>query len=220
MDENKKKTLQNIEIAVLSILIIAMIVLIIYMVFIKKDDNKIINNNLDTIELKEVYEFKDEVQDRTDTFFVDTNGDVYLFSTYEYVSGYDESSIEEYNIKNVSAYKNNKTFRGIRIALNNIEKVYNIEYGTAGGHYFAFLTSDNRLYFTNDYSLYFFTNDELVDIVDVIDEEKCYKIDNNGNECSNYEDNCGVECAMWAYAINNKGVKIDLHNIERVLTEG
>lgn len=45
MDENKKKTLQNIEIAVLSILIIAMIVLIIYMVFIKKDNNEGVDNN-------------------------------------------------------------------------------------------------------------------------------------------------------------------------------
>ena len=220
MGENKKKMLQNIEIIGLSILIIVLLSLLIYMVFIKKEDNEIIDNNLDTIELKEVYEFKDEVQDRTDTFFVDTSGNVYLSSTYEYVSGYDESSIEEYNIKNVGAYKNNKTFRAIKLALNNIVKVYNVEYGTGGNHYFTFLTSDNQLYFTNDYALYLFTNNELVDIVNVIDEEKCYKIDNNGNECSNYEDNCGVACTMWAYAINNKGVKIDLHNIERLLTEG
>lgn len=45
MDENKKKMLQNIEIIGLSILIIVLLSLLIYMVFIKKEDNEGINNN-------------------------------------------------------------------------------------------------------------------------------------------------------------------------------
>lgn len=207
-EEKKKVMLKNIEIAVLSIIIVALLTLIIYMVFIKKDDNEGVddnqNNNLPMVELAEFYEFKDNTQDRTDTFFVTTNGEVYLFSTYEDYYGYNELAVKEYNIKNVGSYRNNKTFSGIKLNLSNIKKIYNVEVGNGGVNYFAFLTSDNRLYFTNDYSLNLFTSDELIDIVNVIDEEKC---SSDGS------------CAMWAYAINNKNEKIDLYDIEKKLTE-
>ena len=165
-----------------------------------------LNNNADLpmIELAIFYEFKDNNKERKDTFFVTTDGDVYLFSTYEDYYGYNELDVKEYNIKNVGSYRNNKTFSGIKLNLSNIKKIYNVEVGNGGVHYFAFLTSDNRLYFTNDYSLNLFTSDELIDIVNVVDEEKC--------------STDGI-CAMWAYAINDKNEKIDLYNIEKKLTE-
>jgi len=219
MEKSNNRKILILIIIILTIIVIALSSYIIYEKFFINNSKDNVNegeNKNDTVEILDFYKFNDEIQDRRDTFYVTINGDVYMSSTYENFVGYNENDIKNYTMKDMLILNN---VPSMQLNLKNIVKIYNVEYGTACHHYFAFLSSNNQLYFMNDEEIRIHTNNQLSNIVNVIDEERCEKVDENGNLCNETSNNCYDSCSMWAYAIDMNGNKFDLHDIEKNLSK-
>ena len=140
-EEKKKIMLQNIEIAVLSIIIVALLTLIIYMVFIKKDENSIVLTNDEALslaksKLNEAQDFYNSFKnDSTDKLTLNDCilSDFYYFDTEE-----------NFNKKFKKLYSNSVRIKDFMIEYVNCELE---TYNTSGDEGLAiYLIKDNKIY--------------------------------------------------------------------------
>jgi len=137
----KKVMLKNIEIAVLAILIVSLLTLIIYMVFVKKDDNSI---NLTNDEALSIAKSKLNEAQFFYNSFENESKDKLTLNEYFYGDFYYFDTEENFNKKFKNIYSNDVRIKNFMIKYVNGEfETYN----TDGDEGLAiYLVKDNKIY--------------------------------------------------------------------------